>query len=45
MNDSTETSAILTLKKGLVVHCINAALIQCLCTAGQNLLNMVDNNQ
>ena len=45
MSNSTETSAILTLKKGLVVHCINTALIQCLCTAGQNLLNMVDNKQ
>ena len=38
--NSIETNAILTLEKGFIVHCINTALIQRLCTAGQNLLNV-----
>ena len=38
---SAETNTILTLEKGFIVHCINTALIQRLCTAGQNLLNII----
>ena len=38
--NSTETNTILTLEKGFIVHCINTALIR-LCTAGQNLLNII----
>ena len=40
-NNNTETNTILTLEKGFIVHCINTALIQRLCTAGQNLLNII----
>ena len=38
---SAKTNTILTLEKGFIVHCINTALIQRLCTARQNLLNII----